>query len=198
MAWALLASTRRAFRYSIMASRNCCFWKYRSPRSRYRAFLASGDREHPALRARTRVNGRRTFWRFMGLFWQVSAKNGIERLHVRDHAVRGLVYAALNRPGQPHERSICTIPQDRVPHQLDLRSDLSRNRFTLALKPVESDLHLVVLLDEIAINRNPGRDSVDRNTQPRGIDRLPPSSRKTVLGRVDIAALALRLPESDV
>src|SRR4030095_3158653 len=37
------------FAYSMMASRNCALAKYLSPRSRYGAFLASGDLEHPVM-----------------------------------------------------------------------------------------------------------------------------------------------------
>src|SRR3989442_11709663 len=59
MATGLVLSIWRTFRYSRMASRYCSLLKYRSPRSRWRAFLASGDREHPAT-IRSAVSERTT------------------------------------------------------------------------------------------------------------------------------------------
>src|SRR3989442_8101551 len=59
MATGLVLSIWRTFRYSRMASRYCSLLKYRSPRSRWRAFLASGDREHPAT-MRSAVSERTT------------------------------------------------------------------------------------------------------------------------------------------
>ncbi len=46
-------SMRRAFQYSSTASRYCSLAKNRSPRSRWRAFLASGDRALPPSREAT-------------------------------------------------------------------------------------------------------------------------------------------------
>src|SRR2546425_12411825 len=59
MATMLVLSIWRMFRYSRMAWRYCSLLKYRSPRSRWRAFLASGDREHPAT-IRSAVSERTT------------------------------------------------------------------------------------------------------------------------------------------
>src|SRR5437667_10006571 len=53
MARGLARSTWRTFAYSISASRYCSRAKYLSPRSRCRAFLASGDREHPVMATRS-------------------------------------------------------------------------------------------------------------------------------------------------
>src|SRR2546422_5695862 len=52
MARGLPPSIWRTFAYSITASRYCAFEKYLSPRSRCRAFWASGDREHPVMATR--------------------------------------------------------------------------------------------------------------------------------------------------
>src|SRR2546430_9709703 len=53
MARVLVPSIRTTFAYSMSASRYCAFAKYLSPRSRCRAFLASGDREHPVTATST-------------------------------------------------------------------------------------------------------------------------------------------------
>jgi len=151
--------------------------------------LGFGRSRASCAQGETRVNGKENFWRFMGLFWQVIAKNGIERLHVRDHA--SVVWSTPPEPAPDSRTSAPSVrfPQDRVSHQLDLRSHLPGTAY-LALKPVGRAICIwLSLLDEIAIDRNAGSHAAIRNTQPRGIDRLPSTSRKTVLGRVDIAAL---------
>src|SRR5437867_2789335 len=53
MARRLARSTWRTFAYSMTASRYCSRAKYLSPRSRCRAFWASGDREHPVMATRS-------------------------------------------------------------------------------------------------------------------------------------------------
>src|SRR5215471_16824312 len=51
VARALAGSSRSTLRYSRIASRYCSRAAYLSPRSRYRVFCASGEREQPATRA---------------------------------------------------------------------------------------------------------------------------------------------------
>src|SRR2546427_4036783 len=147
MATGLVLSIWRTFRYSRMASRYCSLLKYLSPRSRWRAFLASGDREHPAT-TRSAVNETTNH---VGVILnitvvspvsigQVLSEHRVQGLDVSDEMVGGVRYAAGDRSRDSHQRPIRPVSKDPVLHHLDLRGHLARDRLTLGVIPVEDEL----------------------------------------------------------
>src|ERR1700732_4698811 len=128
---------RSTFRYSRIASRYCSCLKYRLPRSRYRAFFASGVRAHPA---RTRAIIRKTVptralddirvpWLF--LLGEIFRQERIQRLDVANQAVGGLRDPAADRSRYSHQRSVGAVADDRAAHHLDLRVQLAGDRLAL-------------------------------------------------------------------
>src|SRR2546428_5156676 len=110
MATGLVLSIWRTFRYSRMASRYCSLLKYRSPRSRWRAFLASGDREHPAT-IRSAVSERTTDVRRLGDIKAVFGSWGLRNarplaLHRKERPPRAPLHEQRKRAtlNAAHER----------------------------------------------------------------------------------------------
>src|SRR5882672_3364700 len=116
----------------MTASRYCCCLKYRSPRSRKRAFLASGDRAQPVARVRATTRRIRTpripllypESVFIASLGQVLGKKGIERLDILDETIRRLVDAPLHGARETHEGSVGAVSKDCPAHQLELGAEL--------------------------------------------------------------------------
>src|SRR5437879_2662593 len=119
MARVLVWSIRRTFAYSMTASRYCSRAKYLSPRSRCRAFLASGDREHPATT--TSTARRRTIHAraaadilisSVSLIGKVFGQNGVHSLDIEDEALRGRGHAPVNGASDSYQSAVGPVPQN--------------------------------------------------------------------------------------
>src|SRR5512134_1626200 len=183
---------RSALRYSMVASRYCSCLKYRSPRSRYRAFLASGERAQPAVSANplstmtARMRMRLDIWDpLFGLFGQIVTEDRIERLDVPHQSLRGFGDASLDRARDTDKGPVGPVPEHRAADHRDLGVQLPGDHRALGLEPVDHDLHLPLSLDEVAVDGDrsrPGHGDAD----PGRLDRLPAAARQAVLGGVDI------------
>src|SRR5712691_3045730 len=197
---------RSALWYSITASPYCCCVKYRSARSRWRAFLASGYRLHPAARtiphtsSRTVIRGElrdtgRTSQHSVG---QVVAKDRVHRLDVGDEELRGLADVSVDRAHDPHNGSVSAVAHKRALDHRDPRGDFPGDRVPLGLIPIQDDPLLPLLLDQVPIHDDERVASRERNRDERGFYGLPAGPGKAVLRRVNHRPLALRVPVADV
>src|SRR5947207_5228600 len=128
MTRASFGSMRSALWYSRMASLYWALPKYWSPRARWRAFLASGDRAHPPA-ARSPITTSRTINLIDALgtmghlstrsVRQIIIQNGVYRPDVPGEALGSLLDASVDRAHDPDERAIGAVVGERAPDHRD-------------------------------------------------------------------------------